>query len=196
MEVSDCCKKWIGGHGFLLFHVLLHNEFSAEHTPQGVTVEKAFYGMRMLYKSGKLAISSAKLYSFVFHFREEQRAIIMVCPHLLLLSFMFAIPTLAVLVSVGAWMVDGILVFLCFGLPTLFMAFLWQLYIQKFIFEGEYHGQKQYDQMCRQFIAALRVPCSLRVISMNRVGWLAVYVSLTWRFLVYAILCCRAGSES
>ncbi len=182
-SVADCCdEKWIGGHGFLLFRVLLENGFAAERAPNGVTVEKTFYGMRMYYAGGSGNQGSAMLFAHVFRVGKE--GIVIVGPHLIFLCFLYALPLLAIAVCVGVLFARGLFDFAVFGIPTLIMASLWQLFFQKFIFNNVYRGQKQYDQTCRQFIAALRKPCSLSIVSMRRVGLLSVFVVLWWRYLV------------
>lgn len=180
---ADCREaKWLGGRGLLLFHVLLENGLIAECTPQGIVVEKTFYGMRMYHKRGSDKYGSAMLFSFVF--RKGKQGIVIVSPHLIFLCFMYALPLLAIAVCVGVLFARGLVDFAVFGIPTLIMASLWQLFFQKFLFNNVYRGQKQYDQTCRQFIAALRKPCSLSIVSMRRVGLLSVFVVLWWRYLV------------
>ncbi len=181
-SVADCREeKWIGGHGFLLFHVLLAAGLIAGCTPQGVIVANTFYGVKMYHKRGSDNHGSAMLFSFLF--RDGEEGIVIVGPHLVFLCFMYALPLLAVAVCVGVLFARGLYDFAVFGIPTLIMASLWQSFIQRFIFNNVYHGQKQYDQTCRHFIATLRKPCSLSIVSMRRVGFLSVFVSLWWRYL-------------
>ena len=73
-------EEWIGGHGFLLFRVQFDSVFHAKHTPQGVVVEKTFYGMRMFFKTGTFGRGSAMLFSFVFTSLKEQGGIMVVSP--------------------------------------------------------------------------------------------------------------------
>ena len=187
MECSSNCapcreEKWIGGHGFLLFHVLLENWLVAECTPQGIIVEKTYYGMRMYHKRGADNQGSAMLFSFVF--RVGEKGIVIVGPHLIFLCFLYLLPLVAVALCVGVLFARGFFDFAAFGIPTLIMALLWQPFSRKLIFDNVYRGQKQYDQTCRQFIAALRKPCLLSIVSMRRVGFPSVFVALWWRYLV------------
>lgn len=183
MEDSSS-EKWIEGQGFMLLHVQIDKVFCAEKTPQGVVVENTFYGMRMFNKSGKFGEGSAMLFSLVFTSLKKHKGIIIVSPHFVFLCFMFAIPLLAVSICVGIWATCDIIAFIGFVIPTLLMIIMWQFYFQRFIFANVYNGQKQYDLICRQFIAALRNPCSLFIISMKRIGWFRALVELARLFAV------------
>lgn len=180
-------EEWIGGHGFLLFRVQFDSVFHAKHTPQGVVVEKTFYGMRMFFKTGTFGRGSAMLFSFVFTSLKEQGGIMVVSPHLVFLSFMFAMPLLAIGICGAILATRDIIASISFVIPTLLMATMWQFYVQKFIFANVYYGQKQYDLICRQFIASLRRPCSLSIISMKRIGWFTALVQLVWQYAVVLV---------
>ena len=179
---KDCGGEgWPDGHGFLVFRVLPENGLIAGCSPQGIIGEKTFYGMRMYHKRGVDNHGSAMLFAFVF--RVGQEGIVIVSPHLIFLCFMFALPLLAVAVSVWVLFASGLSCFVGFGVPTLIMTLLWQLFIEKFILKNVYGGQKKYDQMCRQFIEALGKPCSATVFSMKRAGFLTVFIRLAWRYM-------------
>ena len=105
------------------------------------------------------------------------------CSPLIFLCFVFALPLLAVAVSVWGLFARGLSCFVGFGVPTLIMALLWQLFFEKFILENVYCGQEKYDYMCRRFIAALGKPSSITIASMKRVGFLTVFASLAWWYM-------------
>lgn len=186
MRKTSGDESWTDGHGFLVFHVLLENGLVAGCSPQGIIAEKTWYGMRMYHKRGVDNHGSAMLFAFVF--RVGQEGIVIVSPHLIFLCFMFALPLLAVAVSVWGLFARGLSCFVGFGVPTLIMVLLWQLFFAKFILENVYCGQEKYDHMCRRFIAALGKPSSITIASMKRVGFLTVFASLAWRYMCALIL--------
>ena len=187
---KDCGGEgWPDGNGLLVFRVLPEDGLIAGCSPQGIIGEKTFYGMRMYHKRGVDNHGSAMLFSFVFRVGEE--GIVIVSPHLVFLCFMFALPLVAVAVCVGVLFARGVYSFVGFGVPTLVMALLWQLFFEKFILKNVYGGQKKYDQMCRQFIEALGKPCSATVFSMKRAGFLTVFIRLAWRYMSAWLWRCR-----
>ena len=175
-------KSW-KGDGFLLLHIHFKRDMVAMSTPQDTFVERTRYGMRLGFKTGRQGWCAGKLFAFVFRSKGDG-GVAIVCPSLLFLCIMFVLPSVAVSVCASFWVLKGTVMFVSFGVPVLSMAILWQMHIQKFIFENLYCGQKRYDQYCRQFIATLRDPCDLSIITMRRIGWGGAWVNLSWQYLV------------
>lgn len=181
-QSDGSAKPWIGD-GFILLHIQFKRDMIAKNTPQDTFVEKTRYGMRLGFKTGRLGWCAGKLFAFVFR-SVGGRGVVIVCPSLMFLFTMFALPSVAVSVCASLCVLKDVVLFVTFGVPFMSIAILWQMHIQKFIFENLYCGQKRYDQYCRQFIATLRGPCDLSIITMRRIGWGGALVNLSWQYLV------------
>lgn len=184
-------ESWPDGYGFLVVRLLLGKELIAGSSPQGIIGEETCYGMRMYHTRGMDNHGSAMLFSFVFLVGEE--GVVIVSPHLVFLCFLFALPLVAVAVCVLVLFARGFYNFVVSGVPILIMVSLWQMYAGKFILKNVYCGQKKYDQMSRQFIEALRKSGSITIVSMKKMGLLAVFISLAWRYLSAWFSSCRRG---